>query len=188
MTVSMIVEKIDRTIEFDIAFDVLDAAIHRCLGNTVRGFVDFEREAPTHATIVYLLSQYQIGVFGKIRIDKLGIRRTEMSFFEFREPFTPKQKQKFFDGDDSLKNKTGQLLIEGLDNYNSLSERRKRHYGNVVETLLNKLAQENIWSEKQNENQSLKGDITIGKNMIDSTIIKGNNNIININSKKSKRK
>jgi hypothetical protein len=51
----MFIEKIDRTIEFTIAYDILDAAIHRCLSNTMRGFVDFEREEPTQATVVYSL-------------------------------------------------------------------------------------------------------------------------------------
>lgn len=169
----MILEKIDRTIEFGIAYDVLDAAIHRCLSNTVLGFVGFEREEPTRATIIYMLKQAQLGIFGKIRIDKLGNERTNMSLFELREPFAPKQKQGH---------------IENSDQDVPLSERKKKHYDTVVELLLNRLGQENIWSEKQSNNQAPKGDISIGKDMADSTIIQGNNNIVNINSQYKNRK
>jgi hypothetical protein len=177
----MNIEKIDRTIEFNIAFDVLDAAIHRCLSNTMQGFVEFKREEPTRATVIYILGQYQLGIFGKIRIDKLSSKRTDMSLFQVIEPFAPKQKQEFFEGDGSLKNRAAKLLAEGLNHDESISHRRRKHYDNVIESLLNKLDQENIWAEEQTDNEILKGDITIGKNVTHSNIINGNNNVININ-------
>ena len=89
----MLKEKIDREIELNVSYDVLDAAVHWCLSNTVRGFVDFEREEPTRATIIYILSQYQLGRFGKIRIDKLGNQTTKLLFFEFREPFSSEERK-----------------------------------------------------------------------------------------------
>jgi hypothetical protein len=184
----MIIEKIDRTIEFNIAYDILDAAIHRCLSNTVRGFVDFEREEPTRATTIYMLSQYQLGRFGRIRIDKLSNDRTSISLFENRDPFSPDQKLEISEAGESLGDRVVQAIIEGLDQDSSFRERKKRHYDNVMTYLLNRLDQESIWPEEQTDSQTAKRDISIGKNVTDSTIVQGNNNIINIDSKKTKKK
>lgn len=103
--------------ELDVAFDVLDAAVHRCMSQMVNGFVDFIREEPTRATVVYILSQYQIGKFGKIRIDKLGAEKSIISFFEIRNPFADKLKH-YDDFIDSLLFKLNQenIFFKGQDN------------------------------------------------------------------------
>jgi hypothetical protein len=154
----MIIEKTDRTIEFNVEYDVLDAAIHRCLSGTVRGFVIFEREELTRATIVYLLSQHEIGVFGKIRIDKRGNEQTKMSLFEFREPF------------DS-------------------NEKKKTHYKNFVDMLLNKLGEENIWTKKQKDFQTVKRtEIHIYGDVNDSNIITGKKNKLKVKATQKAQK
>lgn len=109
--------------ELDVAFDVLDAAIHRCISKMVNGFVDFIREEPTKATIIYNLSQYQIGAFGKIRIDKLGVEKSIISLFEIKKPFSDRSKH-YKDFVEALLNRLNQeniFLNEPKDRTHSLS-------------------------------------------------------------------
>jgi len=73
---------IDKAKEFNIAFDVLDAAILRCLKMMPHGFVEFIRQETTHASVVYSLFQYQLGDVGEIRIDKLADLLTKVFFIE----------------------------------------------------------------------------------------------------------
>lgn len=131
--------------ELDVAFDVLDAAIHRCISKMVNGFVDFIREEPTKATIIYNLSQSQIGEFGKIRIDKIGAEKSIISLFEVRKPFSD----------------------------------RVKHYYDFTEALFNKLSQENIFLDSQNNQKQNINNVTkvyVAGDVNADTFIAGNKN------------
>ena len=116
--------------ELDVAFDVLDAAIHRCISKMVDGFVEFIREEPTKATVIYNLSQYQIGEFGKIRIDKLGTEKSLISLFEVRKPFSDRVKH-YYDFVAALFNKLDQENI-----FIDLQTNQKQNINNVTKVYV----------------------------------------------------
>jgi hypothetical protein len=60
-------------------FDILDAAVFEYLPGFGGGWVDFEREEATHGSVVYRLSQDQLGDLGTIKLRKLGDDLSELS-------------------------------------------------------------------------------------------------------------
>lgn len=172
----MIRQKIDRVFELDIAIDVIDAAIDRCLSNTYNGFVDFERIELTRATILYSLSQYQLGNLGIIRLDKLGNNLIEMNFFEILEPLSKNQQEAYLENDDPFKRKLALDLANGLGWDRTFIERRKNHYRRIIDDLLLKLHKENIWEDGNDNFSSNTSQIIVNGNVINSNIIVGNEN------------
>jgi hypothetical protein len=187
-------EKPDRTIEFQIKFDVIDAAIHRCLTNTDQSFVDFERKEVTQATVIYELTQWQLGNVGRIRIDKLSNERVEMALFESLEPLSKQQKREYLESEDIHKKKLAQAISQGLDQDKSFIALRKKHYRDVMHNLLYRLGRESIWTDEELESEHnakiRAGDdsTVIGRDVSDSTIINARDSVIHLNvESKSKR-
>lgn len=175
-------QKYDRVIEVDIAFDVMDAAIHRCLSNTINGFVEFDRTELTRATIVYIFSQYQLGNLGKIRLDKLGNDKVEISLFELLEPLSPNQQKECLESIDPFKRKLAQDLAKGIGREQTFIERRRVHYRRIIDHLLIKLNQERIWNDDgEDNNKNANRNLSIGGNVTDSNVVIGNNNVIDVN-------
>lgn len=59
-------------------FDVLDAAVNEKLNEFFNGYVGFKRETATYGSVVYKLSQYQLGDIGELRIRKLDDSQSEL--------------------------------------------------------------------------------------------------------------
>ena len=140
----------DGLYEFDAPFDVMDAAINRCLGSFVRGFIETNRKEVTSGSVIYLLIQMQLGGIGEIEIDKLSDHRTQVSLSGPRfatELLSPQQQKAFFPKSNDLINFYLRLKMNSKGGDQEILERRKEYWKNVKNGLSCKLSEERIWSD-----------------------------------------
>ena len=145
------------SVEYGVAFDVLDAAINRCLSYMALGVVDLKREEVTHGSVVYKLYQEDLGKFGLIRIDKLSSNITVVFFREpssTDNPFMPQQEKELREGQGSLENRLLHSIADGLGQHHELLEERKKHWDNVRHGLLQSLSRERIWPNVKDDEKS----------------------------------
>ncbi len=151
---------IDSSIECNIAFDVLDAAINRCLGYMAPGVVKLNRKEVTRGSIIYHLSQEQLGKIGELHIDKLSEYRTELSLFAIsrgQNRISITQIKEYVKEKADLKDKPLQLLVNDRNIANEIYERRWKHFDDVTNGLLQRLSNERIWFEQYKENKEITG-------------------------------
>ncbi len=145
---------VDFAQEFEIAFDVMDAAINRCLRNFTPGFIEVKREQATSGSASYILSQELLGYIGKIHVDKLSDKRTQLFFAgpNFTNRISPRQAKAFFDREAGLEHRPASLFEFGTEQAEELLKHRKEHWEDVVSGLSQRLASERIWpGVKSNE-------------------------------------
>src|SRR5690242_2694973 len=71
-----------------VPFDILDAAIAENLTYLPRGFVENEREPITSASVIYHLTQEQLGEVGELRVRKLLQNKSELYLCDPASPKT----------------------------------------------------------------------------------------------------
>jgi hypothetical protein len=149
----------DCSIEFNITFDVLDAAINRCLGYMAPGVVEFNRKEITRGSIIYHLSQEQLGKIGEVHLDKLSDNRTQLSLYAIsrgKSRISIQQIKEFVEGKADLQDKPLHLLVNDRNITNEFYERRKKHFDDVTNGLFQRLSIERIWFEQYCETTGIK--------------------------------
>jgi len=130
-----------------IPFDVLDAAVYECLPGNVAGWVDFNRENLTYGSVIYKISQYQLGDLGTIILRKSNNTSSvlELSTPPRPLPIHPSQKewdaQNFSAISDMLERfkRKSEFLAKFSKEADVLFQKRKEHQQNVISVLFEKL-------------------------------------------------
>lgn len=71
---------------FPWAFEVMDAAVAEHLSNFMNGFIEYRREMITQSSVIYHLSQRQLGEVGQVRLRKLPNQTSEFAVREAARP------------------------------------------------------------------------------------------------------
>jgi len=140
-----------------IPFDVLDAAFAEKLSYFPNGYVDFIREGITGSSVIYKLSQEQLGQVGEIRIRKINNSQSELFVkdpgLESIRALTKDEKLslKTANNQDEYSNLHAKLFKKLVEEKNDLRKRRIRHLTELSRSVLTKIENDTVNFEISNQ-------------------------------------
>lgn len=135
-----------------MAFDILDALVHRCLQGDMPGWVDFVREETTRASVEYRLNHWQLGNLGAIELRKVDDRESVITVYEpppmpLDDELTPEDREAFAAvlSQEGPEQAVSEIHIKIHEETQDLFHRRKEYQAKVLERLCHKLNLDPAW-------------------------------------------
>lgn len=151
------------SLEVNVEFDILDAAIHECLpGYAPRGWVEFNRIIITPVSVRYdlFLEEYgDLGNLGSIAVRKIDVKKSVMDFHNPEKPAAKSPSQEEWDSNNFSQYSKEERIAKKLDLFKkyqdeaeNLFQKRKEHQERIIQALFSRLANDSatqhVFSEK----------------------------------------
>jgi hypothetical protein len=125
-----------------VALDVIDAALEETLNRTVSGSYSFDRQEVTHGTVIYRLSDEDLGELGTIRLRKTEATQTlwdsHVTAWRYPTgPFPAEIQKRILEASDpgQLQEVLGQIECEIQDSQKVRTEQRRAPFDKAIEDV-----------------------------------------------------